>query len=255
MITIKTKEQIKTLRQGGKILAHILKTVGKEVKAGVTTAFLDERIHTMMTEAGGIPAFLNYTPDGAKRPYPAASCIAINDEIVHGIPNEREKIVKSGDVVTLDAGLIYEGLYTDHAVTIIVGKVDKKVRELLKAAKEAMQAGIDQAKPGNHIGDIGHAISNVAKRYGFCVIQHLAGHGVGFAVHEDPYVPNYGNPGEGEKIVPGMVLAIEPMFGMGYSGIRLASDGYTYMTTDKSIAVQVEHTIAVTEKGPVILTK
>ncbi len=255
MIQLKTKEQIKNIREGGKILAHILKVVGAEIKPGVTTAFLDEMIHKMMTEAGGTPSFLNYTPDGAKRPYPAASCIALNDEIVHGIPNENPKTIKTGDVVTLDAGLIYKGLYTDHAVTFLVGKVDKKVRELLKAAKEALQAGIDQARPGNHIGDIGYAISNVAKQHGFCVIQHLAGHGVGFAVHEDPYVPNYGNPGEGEEIVPGMVLAIEPMFGLGYSGIKLAKDGYTYMTTDGSIAVQVEHTIAITEKGPVIMTK
>ncbi len=255
MITIKTEEEIKTLRKGGRILASILKTLLKEVKPGVSCADIDARALALMTEAGGRPSFLNYTPDGAKRPYPASLCISINDEIVHGIPNEEPKIIKAGDVVTLDGGFIYEGLFTDHAVTVAVGKVDKKVKDLMKATKEALQAGIDAARPGNHIGDIGYAVSQVALKRGFCVIQHLAGHGVGYAVHEDPYVPNYGERGQGDEIVPGMVLAIEPMFGLGASGIKLQKDGYTYSTIDGSIAVQYEHTVAITEKGPVILTK
>ncbi len=255
MITIKTEEEIKKLRKGGRILASILKSVAAYVKPGVSTAALDEMAKELMTKAGGRSSFLGYTPDGAKRPYPASLCISINDEIVHGIPNEDPKIIKAGDVVTLDGGFIYEGLFTDHAVTMTVGKVDKKVKELMKATKEALQAGIDAARPGNHIGDIGYAVSQVALRRGFCVIQHLAGHGVGYAVHEDPYVPNYGEQGQGDELVPGMVIAIEPMFGLGASGIKLQKDGYTYSTTDGSIAVQYEHTVAITEKGPVILTK
>jgi methionyl aminopeptidase len=255
MITIKTAEEIKKLRKGGRILASILKTVAEEVRPGVSAATLDALAQKLMVDAGGRPSFLNYTPDGAKRPYPASLCISINDEIVHGIPNEEPKIIQPGDVVTLDGGFIYEGLFTDHAITIPVGKIDKKVKELMKATKEALQAGIDAARPGNHIGDIGYAVSAVARKRGFCVIQHLAGHGVGYAVHEDPYVPNYGEQGQGDEIVPGMVLAIEPMFGLGASGIKLAKDGYTYITTDGSIAVQYEHTVAITEKGPVILTK
>ena len=254
MIRLKTKEQIASLRKCGKKLATILNTLAKEVVPGVSTATLDEMAGKLMAKAGGKSAFLDYTPLGAKRPYPANICISVNQEIVHGIPNENPKIIKAGDLVTLDGGLVFEGMITDHAITIMVEVEDKRVKELVARTKEALMAGIKQARVGNHVGDIGAAISKVAEKSNLSIMQSLSGHGVGFEVHEDPYVPNYGQKGQGEELVPGMVIAIEPMFGLGGGEIRLMRDGYTYETRDGSLSAQFEHTVAITEKGPVILT-
>lgn len=255
MIKLKTKEEIEKLKTGGQILAKILQELKQDLKPGVSSFFLNEKGHRLMKEAGGKPSFLGYTPTGANRPYPGAICLSINDEIVHGIPNETEKILKDGDVVTLDAGLIYEGLFTDHAITIVLGEVDKKIRELISRTEEALYAGIKQARVGNRIGDIGSAISKVAESANLSVIESLTGHGVGYGVHEDPYIPNYGRAGEGELIKEGLVIAIEPMFSIGTDEIKIASDGYTYLTADGSISAQFEHTVAVTSDGPIILTK
>lgn len=255
MINVKNKEEIEDLKVGGSILADILRKLSNEVKPGVSSIYLNDRAEELMKEAGVKPSFLGYTPSGAKRPFPAALCVCINDEIVHGIPNEEEKIIKEGDLVTLDAGVIYNGLYTDHAVTVIVGEVDSRVKELVERTKEALNAGIKEAKIGNTIGDIGHAIYAVAESADLAIMEGLCGHGVGYDVHEEPYVPNYGRKGEGEKLVEGMVIAIEPMFGLGTSEIRVKGDGYTYVTADESLSAQFEHTIAITEDGPVVLTK
>lgn len=255
MIRLKTKEDIDKLKIGGKKLANILQKVAKKVEPGVSTDFLNDLTNKLMIEEGGTPAFLNYTSAGSVRPYPASLCISINEEIVHGIPNENPKILRSGDIVTLDAGLTYDGMITDHAITIIVGEVDKQVIKLVNSTFEALMSGIKAAKPGGHVGDIGAAISEVAKRNNLTVIENLTGHGVGFEVHEDPYIPNFGEVGRGEKLLVGMVIAIEPMFGLGSPKIKLENDGYTYSTEDGSFSAQFEHTIAITEKGPVILTK
>lgn len=255
MIYIKSEEEINKLKEGGEKLANILQTVAKEVKPGVSTETLDNLAHELMVESGGRPAFLDYTPFGASRPYPASLCVSINDEIVHGIPNENPKIIEEGDVVTLDAGLIYEDLITDHAITIIVGEVSKEIKELVNRTKEALMAGIKQARVGNRVGDIGYAISEVAKKNRLTVIENLTGHGVGYEVHEDPYIPNEGQKGHGEKLEAGMVIAIEPMFGLGSARIKLGKDGYTYLTEDGSISAQFEHTVAITDRGPMILTK
>lgn len=255
MINLKTKEQIETLKIGGQKLAKILQAVAKETVAGVSTEYLNDLTHKLMLEEGGKPAFLNYTPEGAARPYPASLCISVNHEIVHGIPNEDPIILKDGDVVTLDAGLIYEDLITDHAITLTIGEVPKEVSKLVAVTKEALMAGIKQAKVGGHIGDIGEVISDIAEKHGFAVMEGLSGHGVGFKVHEDPYVPNYGRKGTGEKIEEGLVIAIEPMFSLGSDEIKIEDDGYTYSTADGAISVQFEHTIAVTADGPVVLTK
>lgn len=255
MIKLKTKEEIEKLKIGGRKLAGLLQELAKDVKPGASCFDLNEKGHKMITEMGGVPSFLGYTPNGANRPYPAAICISINDEIVHGIPNEEEKIIKDGDLVTLDAGLIYDGLFTDHAITLMVGEMPKETIELVSRTKEALYAGIKEAKIGNRIGDIGAAILKVAESANLSIVEGLTGHGVGYGVHEDPYVANYGRKGEGALIEEGLVIAIEPMFSLGSDEIKIAKDGYTYLTEDGSLSAQFEHTIAVTAEGPIIVTK
>lgn len=255
MITIKTKEDIEKLRKGGKRLAFVVSEVSKIVKPGVSTDELNDLAHKLITDKGDRPAFLNYTPHGAKRPYPASMCISINHEIVHGIPNEDPAILKEGDIVSLDTGLTHNGLITDHAITVPVGEVSKDVKRLLQVTREALMTGIKQARAGNRVGDISAAIESCAKKNNLTVIEGLAGHGVGYDVHEEPFVPNSGRAGTGEILKPGMVLAIEPMFSLGGSRIKLERDGYTYSTEDGSLSAQFEHTILITEGEPEILTK
>lgn len=255
MIKLKTAEEIEKLKVGGQKLAEILRVLSQDLKPGTSSFDLDKKCAQLMKEASGKPSFLGYTPYGAHRPYPASLCVSINHEIVHGIPNETEKIIQEGDLVTLDAGLIYDGLFTDHAVTFIIGDVDKRVKELVARTEEALYAGIKQARVGNTVGDIGSAISKVAESADLAIMEGLTGHGVGYGVHEDPYVPNYGYKGKGEKLVAGMVIAIEPMFSLGTDEIMTEKDGYTYSTADGSLSAQFEHTVAITEDGPIILTK
>ncbi len=255
MVKIKNKEEIGILKEGGKRHAFILSEVAKKVAVGVSTKELDDFAKRLIEENEDKAAFLGYTPRGAKRPYPASLCVSLNDEIVHGIPNENSRILKDGDVVSLDLGLIHKGLITDSAVTVVVGESQKKDREMVKHCKEALNRGIKAATAGNHIGDISHAIEAYIRPLGYGLCEGLAGHGVGYKVHEDPYVPNEGRPGEGEVLVPGMVIAIEPMITQGSDKIFLDADGYTYKTYDGSKACHFEHTIAITEKKPIVLTK
>ena len=190
---------------------------------------------------------------GSKRPYPATLCISINDEVVHGIPNE-DRVIESGDIVSVDCGVKHDGLFTDHAVTIMVGEVSDEARKLVLAAEEALALGIKAAKPGDTVGDIGYAIESfINNRYG--IIRILSGHGVGRHIHEDPYVPNFGEPGTGAVLEPGMVIAIEPMITLGSEEVDLYNDGYTYVTKDRSLAAHFEHTVLITDSGPEILTK
>jgi len=259
MIKLKTKEEIEKLKVGGQKLAKIVDEVSQNIKSGISTQELDKIAGDLIEVHGVKSSFLGYTPVGADRPYPANICISVNDEIVHGIPTEEPKILNAGDLVTVDAGIIYEGLFTDHARTFIVGdkktEISKEVKKLLAKTEEALYAGIKQAKVGNNVGDIGAAIQQVAKENGLAVVKDLTGHGVGYGVHEEPFVPNEGQEGKGELIEEGLVIAIEPMFSLGSSYIKTADDGYTYLTQDNSLSAQFEHTIAVTENGPVILTK
>jgi methionyl aminopeptidase len=256
MVKLKTKEEIEILREGGKILADILIQAKAITKVGTDTKDINDFVHNLILKNNAKPAFLNYTPSGSIRPFPASLCICINEEIVHGIPNEDSKIIQDGDIVTLDCGLIYKELFTDHAISFVVGKnLNSDVKKLLQKTEEALYAGISQAKIGNKIGDIGFAISEIANNAKLTIIRDLSGHGVGYEVHEDPYVPNYGEKNKGYKIEEGLVIAIEPMFSLGKGSIRLCKDGYTYSTKDNSLSAQFEHTIAVTKDGPVILTK
>lgn len=255
MITIKTQEDIDFLVEGGERHAFILKELAKITVPGVSTLTLEERAMSMIKEGGDRAAFLNYKPEGAKRPYPAALCVSINEEIVHGIPNEIPRILIDGDIVTLDLGLIHNGLITDSAITVPVGKVSDEDLRLIRGTEEALEAGIRAAKGGKQIGDIGYAIEQVTKKYNLAGALGLSGHGVGYEVHEDPYVPNFGIPGTGAKLKPGMVIAIEPMLVLGKGDIRLLKDGYTFVTKDGKKAAHCEHTIVITENDPIVVTR
>lgn len=256
MITIKSAKEIESLKEGGKHHKAIIDALVLMAKPGISTQALEDKTREMIESFGDTSSFLNYTPHGAKRPYPAALCLSINDEIVHGIPNEHPRILQDGDVIKIDTGLSHEGMFVDGAVTIVVGKCDdEKVKDLIKATKEALQAGIDQARAGNTIGHIGNAIAKVADQYNFEIADDLCGHGVGYGVHEDPYVPNFGKPGEGPVLKVGMVLAIEPMLMLGTSRVKLDKDGYTYRTADGSIAAQFEHTVVITDGDPIVVTR
>lgn len=255
MITQKTEAEIELLREGGKRLASILARLAAEAQAGVSSRFINDLAERLIREGGDEPVFLGYTPDGADRPYPAAVCVSVNDEIVHGIPNEREKIFKEGDIVGLDIGLSHKGMVVDTAVTVPVGTVDSKAEALLQATKEALSVGIAAAVGGGKIGDIGAAIETFVKPHGYGIVRELAGHGVGYAVHEEPYVPNYGKKNTGPKLVPGMVIAIEPMLNEGVAEVLLDEDGYTYRTADGKRSAHFEHTILITDGPAEILTK
>lgn len=251
-VIIKTKEEIAVLREGGHRLASILAKVGEKITPGVTTKELDEYAYKLIKEGGDEPAFLNYKPEGQTRAYPASLCTSVNNEVVHGIPSAN-KILKDGDIISIDLGLKHKGLFTDHAVTVPVGKVNKASQELLEVTHEALLVGIEAAKNGNTVGDIGHAIEQfVNRKYG--IVRELSGHGVGKKIHEDPYVPNFGKAGKGEKLVPGMVIAIEPMLNIGKSDIITLSDGYTIKTADGSRSAHFEHTVLITEGDAEILT-
>ena len=255
MIRLKSPEEIEILREGGKRLAEILSILVSKVMPGVSALELEEEALRLIKEGGDKPAFLGYQPQGAKRPFPAALCVSINDEIVHGIPNEAEKIVREGDIVSLDFGILHRGLITDAAVTVPAGVIDEESKKLIEVTRMALESGIKSAKPGNTIGDIGTAISKVVQPSGFALADNLVGHGVGYRVHEDPLVPNFGITGRGEKLMPGLVIAIEPMVNVGQSHTKISSDGYTIKTRDGSRSAHFEHSIAITENGHIVLTE
>ena len=277
---IKTPGEIQHLREGGKRLAHVLSEVAQATTPGVSTATLNELAEKLIRAAGDTPSFLGYQPKGAKRPFPASICVSVNEEVVHGIPNQNPRTVKEGDIVGLDLGITHQGFITDHAVSVIAGVGDKAAEKLLSATQEALMRGINAARGGAHIGDIGAAVESVGLREGYGVVYELGGHGVGRKVHEEPYIPNVGKKGEGALLMPGMVIAIEPMFTEGAPKVRetlssasrgryerkrslrsllakvkLMPDGYTFVTADGSRAAHFEHTILITEGEPEILTK
>ncbi len=252
-IIIKTDEQIEILREAGKIHAEILNKLEKFIKPGMSAMELNNEAERLVREAGGKPAFLNYRPDFTYPRYPASLCVSINDVIVHGIPTE-DIIIKSGDLVSIDFGVEYKGLFTDSARTVMVGEVSAEKKQLVYDTYEALARGIEAAQPGNTVGDIGYAIESFNnKKYGN--VRELSGHGVGVKIHEDPYVPNYGKKGEGALLKPGMVIAIEPMFNLGTADVVFWDDQYTVSTADGAASAHVEHTVLITEDGPEILTQ
>lgn len=251
-VIIKTPQEIEVLREGGHRLASILAKVAQMVKPGVTTKELDDYAYKLIKEGGDEPAFLNYKPEGHSKAYPASLCTSINNEIVHGIPSAN-RILKEGDIISIDLGLKHKGMFTDHAITVPVGKIPKASEKLLEITHEALLVGIEQAKGGNTVGDVGNAIEQfVGKKYG--IVRELSGHGVGKKIHEDPYIPNFGKKGKGQKLIPGMVVAIEPMLNIGKAGIISLSDGYTIKTADGSRSAHFEHTVLITEGEAEILT-
>lgn len=254
MVIIKSPEEIKILREGGRRLATVLYKVKEIVKPGISTWELDKYVEKLIKEMGDYPAFLNYRPEGANIPFPASLCISVNDEVVHGIPS-KNRILKEGDIVALDLGIRHKNLFTDMAITVPVGAVSSVDLKLIQITEKALQVGIDAAIAGNTVGDIGYAIENFIRPHKFGIVEVLSGHGVGRAIHEDPYIPNFGKKGTGAKLVPGMVVAIEPMVNNGTKKVTIDNDGYTFRTADGKKSAHFEHTILITENGPEILTK
>ncbi len=252
---IYNQDEIEILRKGGKRLSHILDEVSKKVIIGAKISDLNDYAEKLIADGGDKPAFLNYKPEGASFPYPASLCVSVNDEIVHGISSNNETLLKEGDIVSLDLGLIHKGLVTDMAVTVGVGKIDESAEKLIEVTKKALFKGIKVAKDGNTMGDIGFAIESLAESFGYGVVDELGGHGVGKNVHEEPFVPNVGKKGRGIKLKAGMVLALEPMLNEGKKDVVLSDDGYTFKTFDGSRSAHFEHTILVTDGKPEILTK
>jgi len=251
-VRLKTENEIALLREGGKRLSFVLNKVAEAVTPGVTEKELDALAEKTILEMGDKPAFKNYRPDLAAVAFPASLCVSVNDAVVHGIPTDR--VLKEGDIVGIDLGVIHSGLYTDMAMTVPVGKISPLHQKLITVTREALAVGINAAQSGFYTGDIGYAIESFVKKYKYGIVRELAGHGVGYEAHEAPYVPNYGRPGKGEKLVPGLVIAIEPMFNDGGDDIVLAEDQFTYKTADGGHSAHFEKTIVITEDGPEILT-
>ena len=245
-IIIKSQKEIDIMRRAGEVSIGTKELIKNEIKIGMTTKELDLIAENQIRSMGAIPAFKGY------RGFPGTLCISINNEIVHGIPGDRT--FHEGDVVSIDQGAIVEGFYSDTAITLIIGESDEKTKNLVIDTKVAMEAGIAKAIPGNRIGDIAAAVQNIGDTKGYGVIKDFVGHGIGRSLHEEPSVPNVGTAGRGPKLVPGMVLAIEPMFTLGTWKTRTLEDEWTIVTADNSLAAHWEHTVAITEKGPEVLT-
>jgi methionyl aminopeptidase len=251
---ITNETQRTDLIEAGKRLAAVLDALRVKVRPGVSTEELDDFAEAMIRDGDDTPAFLGYTPEGAPRPYPATLCVSINDEVVHGIPHESTKILKEGDIVALDLGLIHNGIVVDAAISVPVGTISDENQKLLNATEQALTAGIDAARAGNHVGDISAAIQKEIEDAGFAVVKELGGHGVGKVVHEEPFVPNYGKAGKGELLQEGMVLALEPISTAGKAGVLVAPDGYTFRTKDGSRSAHFEHTILIEKDRARIIT-
>ena len=240
------EEEISTIRKSNQIVAKILAELGKMITPGVQTKELDEYAELRVKEMNAIPAFKDY------RGYPASLCTSINEEIVHGIPSSRR--LRDGDIISLDFGVLYEGYYGDAAVTYAVGEITPKAKKLIKVAEKTFYKGMEQMKPGKRISDISFAIQSYVESQGFSVIRAFVGHGIGLSLHEEPQVPNFGPPGRGPKLKSGMVLAIEPMIAMRDWDVEILDDNWTAITRDRSLSAHYEHTVAITEKGPEILS-
>ncbi len=248
MIILKSPEEIKKMRQSCRMVAKVLEELKTYIKEGLTTKQIEQFIENLIIKMGGIPAFKGY------RGYPASACISINEQVVHGIPSEKV-FVKEGDIVSVDVGVLYESFYGDAAYTYPVGKISDEAQRLLKVTEEALYKGIAEARVGNRIGDISSAIQRHVESNGFSVVRAFVGHGIGRSLHEEPQIPNFGTKGVGPKLKKGMTLAIEPMVNAGTYGVKILSDGWTTVTEDGSLSAHFEHTIAVTDNEPEILTK
>ncbi len=246
MIVCKSPAEIEKMRAANQLVARVLEDLAAMVAPGVSTADLDAAAEAKVRAAGAEPAFKGY------RGYPATLCASVNEQVVHGIPSRR--VLAAGDIVSLDMGVRLNGYYGDSAVTVPVGPVSEEATRLLRVTQEALQAGIAQVKIGGRISDIGHAIQRFVEAEGFSVVREFVGHGIGAALHEEPQIANYGEPGRGPRLAEGMTLAIEPMVNLGKPAVRLLADGWTAVTKDGSLSAHFEHTVAVTSNGPDVLT-
>lgn len=253
-LKLKTEEDIAILREGGKRLARILRMLKDAVKPGVHTDELNVLAEQLIRAGGDTPSLLGYQPQFAKRPYPSTLCVSVNNEVVHGIPSENGRVLKEGDIVGLDLVLTHRDRYVDAAVTVPVGSIDADAQRLIDATKEALTAAIKAARSGARVGDVSNAIEAVALAHGFSPVHELGGHGVGYRVHEEPMVPNVGDPGRGHRLEKNMVLALEPIFNEGTPEVVLQKDGYTYVTEDGKRSAHFEHTIVITDGDAEILT-
>jgi len=242
MIILKTPEELELISRAGQIVAECQKILIREIKPGMTTLELDLLTETCIRDLGGIPAFKGY------RNYPKSLCASINEEVVHGIPSQR--VIRDGDIIGLDVGAIVNGFYGDGAVTVSVGEVEAPIRKLIQVTKEALSKGIEQAIVGKRLSDISSAIQVYVEQHGYSVVRDFVGHGIGRQLHEEPQVPNYGKSGQGPRLKPGMVLAIEPMVNMGGPGVKVLDDRWTAVTRDKSLSAHFEHTISIELTGP-----
>ncbi len=248
MIVLKSAREIDIMRKACQISAEALKIAGEAVKEGVSTWEIDRIAYEYIKKQGAEPNFLNYNG------YPATACISINDEIIHGIPS-KNRILHRGDIVSIDLGAKIDGYNGDNAATFAVGEISDEAKRLCETTEESLYKGIEMAVAGGRLGDIGYAVQSYCEDRGFSVVREYTGHGVGTHLHEDPSVPNYGTPGRGVRLLPGMTIAIEPMITLGKAAINVMPDGWTVKTKDGSLAAHYEHTIVVTSNGPVILTK
>ncbi|MCK4931905.1 MAG: type I methionyl aminopeptidase [Candidatus Aminicenantes bacterium] len=246
MIIYKSEEEIRSMRRSNQIVAKILSELGLMIKPGIQTKDLDEYAERRTREMDAVPAFKGY------RGYPASLCTSINEEIVHGIPSSRT--LRSGDIISLDFGVVYDGFYGDAAVTYPVGEITPRAEKLIATARESFTKGVAKVKEGNRLSDVSYAIQSHVESQGFSVIRSFVGHGIGFSLHEEPQIPNFGSPGRGPKLRPGMVLAIEPMIAIGNWEVEILSDNWTAVTKDRSLSAHYEHTVALTQNGVEILS-
>ena len=254
MIVYKSPGDLDRMRRAGRIVAGTIDRVLEAVRPKVSTAELDAVAEAYIRDQGATPSFKGYGGNGARAPFPASICTSINDEIVHGIPSN-DRTVAEGDLLKLDFGAIWEGFHGDSAMTVIVGDPpNAEADKLVRVTEEALEAGIEQIRPGGRLSDIGAAVEQVASGAGFEVVREYVGHGIGRSLHEDPQIPNYGRPGRGPVLKPGLVVAVEPMVNVGGWETRVLADGWTVVTEDGSLSAHFEHTIAVTEDGHEVLT-
>ena len=253
MIILKSREEIDKMRRAGRLVCQVLSAVVDKADVGVTTIELDRIAEKMIRDGGAVPAFKGYQPEFVKcGPFPATLCTSINDEVVHGIPDGRP--LADGDILSIDTGVEMDGYFGDAAVSIIIGRPDKDAASLVLVTRNALDAGINACIAGNRLGDVSSAIQTVAEAAGFSVVRRFVGHGIGRQMHEDPPVPNYGSPGTGPVLKPGMVLALEPMVNMGTSDVEASADCWPVATRDGKLSAHFEHTVAVTESGAEVLT-
>jgi len=247
-IELKSASELAVMRAAGRKAAEVLQKVSKSLRAGITTKQLDEIALNEIRSLGAKPAFLGY------RDYPATACISINNELVHGIPSS-SRVIKDGDIVSIDLGVIHEGYYGDTAATYAVGNISQETQKLINVTRESLELAIAQAKPGKRLGDISWAVQAYAENNGFSVVRDYCGHGVGRRLHEEPSIPNFGKPNSGIRLIPGMVLAIEPMINQGNYDVKTLGDGWTVVTEDGKLCAHFEHMVAVTEDGNEVLTR